>query len=50
MKVRKRAYEIVQEKNPSLSEEEKDKIAEIVGVGAIKYADLSRKQTKSYYI
>ena len=41
---KKRAYEIVQEKNPSLSEEEKDKIAEIVGVGAIKYADLSQNR------
>lgn len=41
---KKRAYEIVQEKNPSLSEEEKDKIAEVVGVGAIKYADLSQNR------
>lgn len=41
---KKRAYDIVQEKNPSLSEEEKDKIAEIVGVGAIKYADLSQNR------
>lgn len=41
---KKRAYEIVQEKNPSLSEEEKDKIAEIVGIGAIKYADLSQNR------
>ena len=41
---KKRAYEIVQEKNPSLSEEEKDKIAEIVGVGAIRYADLSQNR------
>ena len=41
---KKRAYDIVQEKNPSLSEEEKDQIAEIVGVGAIKYADLSQNR------
>lgn len=41
---KKRAYDIVQEKNPSLSKEEKDQIAEIVGVGAIKYADLSQNR------
>ena len=41
---KKRAYDIVQEKNPNLSEEEKDQIAEIVGVGAIKYADLSQNR------
>ncbi|WP_456326520.1 arginine--tRNA ligase [Palaeococcus sp. (in: euryarchaeotes)] len=33
----KRARELVEEKNPSLSEEEKDKIAEAVGVGAVRY-------------
>lgn len=41
---KKRAYDIVQEKNPSLSEEEKQHIAEVVGVGAIKYADLSQNR------
>lgn len=41
---KKRAYDIVQEKNPNLSEEEKDQIAEVVGVGAIKYADLSQNR------
>lgn len=41
---KKRAYDIVQEKNPNLSDEEKDQIAEIVGVGAIKYADLSQNR------
>lgn len=41
---KKRAYDIVQEKNPNLSEEEKEQIAEIVGVGAIKYADLSQNR------
>ncbi|NJE26316.1 arginine--tRNA ligase [Thermococcus sp. MV5] len=33
----KRAKELVEEKNPSLSEKEKEKIAEIVGVGAVRY-------------
>lgn len=41
---KRRAYEIVNEKNPNLSKEEKDKIAEVVGVGAIKYADLSQNR------
>lgn len=41
---KKRAYDIVNEKNPDLSEEEKDRIAEVVGVGAIKYADLSQNR------
>jgi len=41
---KKRAYDIVQEKNPDLSEKEKDQIAEVVGVGAIKYADLSQNR------
>ncbi|MCI7344240.1 MAG: arginine--tRNA ligase [Fusobacterium necrophorum] len=41
---KRRAYEIVQEKNPSLPEEEKQHIAEVVGVGAVKYADLSQNR------
>lgn len=40
----KRAYEIVNIKNPTLSEEEKSNIAEVVGVGAVKYADLSQNR------
>ncbi|WP_410208776.1 arginine--tRNA ligase [Fusobacterium sp.] len=41
---KKRAYDIVNEKNPELSEEEKENISEVVGVGAIKYADLSQNR------
>ncbi len=41
---KKRARQIVEEKNPTLSEEEKDNIAEVVGVGAVKYADLSQNR------
>lgn len=41
---KKRALEVIEEKNPSLSEEEKNNIAEVVGVGAIKYADLSQNR------
>lgn len=41
---KKKALEVIEEKNPSLSEEEKNNIAEVVGVGAIKYADLSQNR------
>ena len=41
---KKKALEIIEEKNPNLSDEEKDNIAEVVGVGAIKYADLSQNR------
>lgn len=41
---KKRALEVIQEKNPNLSDEEKNNIAEVVGVGAIKYADLSQNR------
>ncbi len=36
---------VVDEKNPNLSEEERDKISEAVGVCAIKYFDLSQNRT-----
>ncbi len=39
-----RAYQIVNEKNPDLSEEEKQNIAEVVGVSSVKYADLSQNR------
>ncbi|MDQ7843913.1 MAG: arginine--tRNA ligase [Armatimonadota bacterium] len=35
------------EKNPELSDAEKDEVARIVGVGAIKYADLSQNRVKN---
>ena len=41
---KKRALEVIEEKNPSLSDVEKNNIAEVVGVGAIKYADLSQNR------
>jgi len=43
-----RARAIVEEKNPDLPEEEKAKIAEAVGVGAVKYADYSNNRTSDY--
>ena len=36
---------VIDEKNPNIPEEEKEKIAEVVGSGAIKYVDLSRNRT-----
>lgn len=39
-----RAYTTVNEKNPDLAEEEKRNIAEVVGIGAVKYADLSQNR------
>lgn len=41
---KKKAFEIIEEKNPSLSIDEKENIAEVVGVGSIKYADLSQNK------
>ncbi|WP_319371180.1 arginine--tRNA ligase [uncultured Ilyobacter sp.] len=41
---KKKALEVVEEKNPTLSQEEKANISEVVGIGAIKYADLSQNR------
>jgi arginyl-tRNA synthetase len=41
-----RALEVVREKNPDLSEESKLKVAEAVGIGAIKFPMLSRESGK----
>jgi arginyl-tRNA synthetase len=43
-----RAYDIVSEKNPTLSEDEKQPIARVVGLGAMRYADLSQNRTHDY--
>lgn len=43
----KRAYEIVNEKNPDLPEDEKKNIARVVGIGALKYSDLSQNRTSN---
>lgn len=44
----RRARKIIDEKNPDLSEEEKNGIAETIGIGAVKYADLSQYRTTDY--
>jgi arginyl-tRNA synthetase len=41
-----RAYQVVQEKNPDLSEEQKLATANAVGIGAIKYPMQARENTK----
>ncbi|MBM4376503.1 MAG: arginine--tRNA ligase [Deltaproteobacteria bacterium] len=43
-----RAAAIVREKNPELTDEERSRIARAVGIGAIKYADLSSDRVKDY--
>jgi len=43
-----RAKSVVEEKNPELSPDEKDKIAKAVGIGAVKYADYSNNRTSDY--
>lgn len=43
-----RAYAIVKEKNPELPEDELRHISRVVGVSAIKYADLAQNRTSDY--
>ena len=43
-----RALTLVSKKNPSLSISEKQKIARVVGIGAVKYAELSKNRTTDY--
>jgi arginyl-tRNA synthetase len=44
----RRARKIIDEKNPDLREEEKNDIAEKIGIGAVKYVDLSQYRTTDY--
>jgi arginyl-tRNA synthetase len=43
-----RAFELVTEKNPDVDEARCKEIAEIVGIGAVKYADLSQNRCSDY--
>jgi arginyl-tRNA synthetase len=43
-----RARKIVDEKNPELPESERKEIAEVVGIGALRYADLAQNRTSDY--
>lgn len=43
-----RAYALVHSKNPELAEHELRQIAQAVGIGAVKYADLSKHRSSDY--
>lgn len=43
-----RAYTLVKDKNPELADDELRNIAKVVGIGAVKYADLSKHRTSDY--
>jgi arginyl-tRNA synthetase len=43
-----RAFALVTSKNPEVAEAERRAIARVVGVGALKYADLSKNRTSNY--
>ena len=43
-----RATKLVAEKNPDMPADELNKLANIVGIGAVKYADLSKSRTTDY--
>lgn len=43
-----RAAKAIEEKNPSLEADEKEKVAAIVGVGAVKFAELSQHRMTDY--
>lgn len=43
-----RAFQIIAKKNPEFSEEEKKEIAAVIGLGALKYADLMQHRLTDY--
>ena len=43
-----RAAAVVAQKNPELSDEERAHVAHVIGIGALKYADLSNDRVKDY--
>jgi len=45
---KERAYELVKEKNQDMAEQELRKIASVVGISSVKYADLSKNRTSDY--
>lgn len=45
---RERALAVVTEKNPEIPDKERAAIADAVGIGALKYADLSSNRTQDY--
>ncbi len=45
---KERAFELVTEKNPDLDADTRKQIATNIGIGAVKYADLSKNRTSDY--
>jgi arginyl-tRNA synthetase len=43
-----RAYDLISSKAPDIPESERREIARVVGIGAVKYADLSKNRTSNY--
>ena len=43
-----RAFMLVSSKNPDLAESERRTIAKVIGIGAVKYADLSKNRNSDY--
>ncbi|XXN65274.1 arginine--tRNA ligase [Enterobacter ludwigii] len=43
-----RAHTLVSDKNPEMSAQELKDLSEVVGIGAVKYADLSKSRTTDY--
>lgn len=43
-----RATEAISQKNPEMSASDRDRIAHMIGIGAVKYADLSTDRIKDY--
>ncbi len=44
----KRSADLVAQKNPELDEAERAEVARVVGIGAVKYADLAQNRTSDY--
>lgn len=44
-----RAFDLVTQKNSELGEDERREIARVVGIGAVKYADLAKNRTSDYH-
>ena len=43
-----RAEQAIAERNPSMEDQQRHKIAKTIGIGAVKYADLSTERSKDY--
>lgn len=48
VEAKERAYQLVSARSPELSEDERREIAHTVGIGAVKYSDLSKNRTSDY--